>query len=358
MAKGRQSSSDWFVQDSTGVRGPISETEMRKLVRTTKDPGLQVRQGRTGWHSAALIRKKMADLAAHGIYISCNGIATGPFTMTKAFELINKNSMEGVQVRTGRHGDWISAADWLVTLQDLRRRRKLRKQQAAKDAAQQSSPSTAPTAKRKQDIAAVKKALSDAPSEAPSVREPSVEPVASKEPVVTEAIAVVEEVIQPLRIEPRAVVESVPVSPSEHSSQRSPDETAASDSPTIEQSQAPIAEQSHSPPTSVVPVAPTPEPVETLGPFQSGRRWGDAKPTGWTGSKLITVGSLAMTVLIVVGAIGFKTLYVSGEPAPQSSAQPLDQELPANAEPIESAATSSAANPGMLTGTEADPLEP
>jgi hypothetical protein len=119
----RHQSPEWFVKDDSGVRGPVSEAELRAIVKQSSDPRLQVKQGNSEWHPAAVIRKKMDQLVASGIYIQCAGIAEGPFTISKAHQLLQTVSIDGVEVRTGESGKWVSATAWLKAIRKLERKR-------------------------------------------------------------------------------------------------------------------------------------------------------------------------------------------------------------------------------------------
>lgn len=130
MAHGHPSS-QWFVRDSSGVRGPISEADLRKIVKQSSDPRLQVRQGNSPWYPAAVVRKKIDELEAGGIYIRFANVAEGPFTMTRAVELLKTVSSEGVRVRTGKTGKWVSATQWIGAIERLQRKRKRESQSVA-----------------------------------------------------------------------------------------------------------------------------------------------------------------------------------------------------------------------------------
>jgi hypothetical protein len=125
MAQG-QPSAEWFVQDDEGTRGPFSEAELREIVQQSADPQLRVKQGISEWHPAAVIRQKMEQLAARGIYIRCGKVAEGPFTMTKARALLKTVSSDGIKVRTGERGEWVPASQWLDAIRKLERKRQSR----------------------------------------------------------------------------------------------------------------------------------------------------------------------------------------------------------------------------------------
>jgi len=132
----------WFLKTSGRVEGPISESEMREAMEKSNDPDLMIRQGDSDWHPAEVIRKKLDELAANGIYIRFKQVAEGPFTLNKAYELLQTVGLDGIKVRTGPKGEWVSATKWLRALNRLKRKKK----DAAIAAVAQLSQQTTPTA--------------------------------------------------------------------------------------------------------------------------------------------------------------------------------------------------------------------
>lgn len=118
MAHGAQS--DWFLKDERGEHGPFSEPEMRRFVRASESSELEVRQGNSAWHSADVIREKIRELAREGIYIRFKGAAEGPFTLRRAYDVLKPMSPKGIDVRTGKKGDWVEAETWLSKVDRLR----------------------------------------------------------------------------------------------------------------------------------------------------------------------------------------------------------------------------------------------
>jgi hypothetical protein len=83
---------------------------------------LQVKQGNSGWHEADRIRRKIRELAEFGIYIKFGRTAEGPFTLTKAYELLRSIGSDGLEVRTGARAAWVSAVHWLAKIQELQQK--------------------------------------------------------------------------------------------------------------------------------------------------------------------------------------------------------------------------------------------
>lgn len=112
----------WFVKDDQKVSGPLTEAEMRALVQNSTSSSLQVKQGKSDWQPAELIRKKLRELAASGIYVCFNNVVQGPYTLTRAFDYLTNAKIEGVMVRTGKHGAWIGMEDWLAAIRRIQDR--------------------------------------------------------------------------------------------------------------------------------------------------------------------------------------------------------------------------------------------
>ncbi len=114
---------NWFVRDDFDVVGPITEAAMRKRVMASSSPTLFVRQGESDWHAADAIRLKFAELAANGIYVKFDGVPQGPFTFTRAYEILVSAPTNGTEVRTGVSGVWLPAEVWLGKVHELKRQR-------------------------------------------------------------------------------------------------------------------------------------------------------------------------------------------------------------------------------------------
>lgn len=117
--------SNWFVKDEGDIAGPLTEAEMRQLVMQSSRRSLFVRQGTSAWHPAEVIRNKITALANNGIYVLTHGIAEGPFTFTKAYEVLQVPTYADAEVRTGLNGDWFPAHLWLAKVEELKREREL-----------------------------------------------------------------------------------------------------------------------------------------------------------------------------------------------------------------------------------------
>ena len=258
-----KASSEWFVKDGDGTRRPFSEAELRQIVGQSSDPQLQVKQGNSAWHPAAVIRQKMDQLAARGIYIRCGKVAEGPFTISKARELLGTVSSEGITVRSGERGQWMPARRWLDAIQKLERKRQ--------------GKSQAP-----------------APSQSPATTTSSV-PKANEE--VLDAVAVDEEIVEAVLVEPATVVQAIPIA------------IAVSPGHGL-----PPSQPMHHSQLPANPFVSTPAYVSRIpaGPRPNNP---NARRSRGTGGMLLKVGSVALTVFMVVGFVGLKLLKVGGKAA-------------------------------------------
>ncbi len=121
---GDHRSPDWFLKTEGCVQGPLSEAEMREAIRGSTSRDLLVRQGASSWHPADVIRKKLKALETSGIFIRFKQVAEGPFTLTKAYELLQTVSMDGIQVRVGVEGQWVPAHKWLRAIERAKAKKK------------------------------------------------------------------------------------------------------------------------------------------------------------------------------------------------------------------------------------------
>ena len=111
---------DWFVKDERGQLGPLSELELRRVINESSDRELMVREGETGeWHSVDVICEKLAELVANGIYIRFDGVTEGPFTVTKAYELLQSIDLKGIELRIGKAEQWVKAKRWFKVVREL-----------------------------------------------------------------------------------------------------------------------------------------------------------------------------------------------------------------------------------------------
>jgi len=116
-----QADSEWFLRNDTGDLGPLCEAAMREHVEQSTDPDLLIRQGNSDWRSVEVIRAKIRQLKENGIFVRYKKVAEGPFTLTRAHELLHQMASGGIEVQTGSGGDWIPAAKWLEKIDKLRK---------------------------------------------------------------------------------------------------------------------------------------------------------------------------------------------------------------------------------------------
>lgn len=114
--------SDWYLLDQDHQTGPLDEGEMRTALAQSSSENLQVRQGNSAWFNAESVRAKIEQLERYGISFRCDGVQEGPFTLTRAYHLLDKISPEGIEIRTGAEGKWVAAERWLAKIEDLRHR--------------------------------------------------------------------------------------------------------------------------------------------------------------------------------------------------------------------------------------------
>ena len=114
-----ESDSAWFLNNEEGTIGPLSEADMRKHVERSTDKALLIRQGTSDWHSVDVIRRKISQLQKNGIFIRYKKIAEGPFTLTRAHDVLKCMPPGGIDVRTGAKGQWIPAHKWLSKIDEL-----------------------------------------------------------------------------------------------------------------------------------------------------------------------------------------------------------------------------------------------
>ena len=114
-----ESDSAWFLNNEEGTIGPLSEADMRKHVERSTDKALLIRQGTSDWQSVDVIRRKISQLQQNGIFIRYKKIAEGPFTLTRAHDVLKCMPPGGIDVRTGAKGPWIPAHKWLSKIDEL-----------------------------------------------------------------------------------------------------------------------------------------------------------------------------------------------------------------------------------------------
>ncbi len=121
-------SSRWFVRSESGEAGSdeIQELSEAQLVRRLRRAGdslksMFVKQGEGDWYPAHVVLKKFEQLAQDGIYVRRHGDVEGPFTASKAIDVLAETSLKGVQAKVGIHADWVSASRLLQRLQAVQR---------------------------------------------------------------------------------------------------------------------------------------------------------------------------------------------------------------------------------------------
>lgn len=114
-----ESDSEWFLKDNEGTLGPLSESDMRKHIEKSTDDALLIRQGSSDWRSVDVIRRKITLLQKNGIFVRYKQVAEGPFTLTRAHDVLKRMTPGGIDVRTGATGPWVPADKWLAKIDNL-----------------------------------------------------------------------------------------------------------------------------------------------------------------------------------------------------------------------------------------------
>lgn len=314
--------SSWFVKDQEGVRGPLKESEMRTAVMDSDSDSMQVRQGSGQWHSAELVRKKIEALNANGIYIKFKTVAEGPYTLTKAHQMLQSFDMDGVRVRTGSKGKWVSAKKWMAAVERLKREKKnpdvasitsgLREIAQRQSGQQDAAPSRRPNEPKRKPAE-----TNDIPVAIP-VGAPDQVPVAI--PVeATIPVAIPVEATIPVAIPVEATIPvAIPIAPETPVAIPVEVEAVAVE-PEVYQAQlvAPAASgfDSITQPTNVAYQPPAylnqPAPQPTSRPEQRSSQRNQSSGSG--GSVVLRIASALLTIILFFGAIGFKMIRRAGK---------------------------------------------
>ncbi|MFK8110765.1 MAG: hypothetical protein AB8B91_01105 [Rubripirellula sp.] len=283
------------MKDEQGAQGPLSESAMRKLVSNSAS-GLQVKQGDGDWYSADVVREKIAALKANGIYIRYKGVAEGPFTLTRAHQLLATTSSDGVRVRTGAKGKWVGAKAWLETVQRLESKQK------------------------QSEIRSITSALKDAASRSEHTSAGSVNP--RPKPTVKPGGSLPEEIPVAIPVA-NAPLTAAPVAPVANPIPLAipvdPNVTSVAEVVPVEAAEVPMA----------IPVATPVAAPATLGaglfgglPSPEYRPTAQVPPRRTSGSAMksqqpvaIKIASVVLTIILVMGAIGLKVLKYGGKAA-------------------------------------------
>ena len=101
----------WHFKDSQGVKGPLTETQIRELLNSEElDSTAMVRQGESSWIAAETVRVKFARLEQEGIYLRSQEGVFGPFVQRRADELQLANPGRFDAYKVGLNGEWLLIA--------------------------------------------------------------------------------------------------------------------------------------------------------------------------------------------------------------------------------------------------------
>lgn len=97
----------WFIRQPDGAEsGPFSEQHIRTWVYRSDTERSWVKQGTSEWCSAIEVRAKFEDLRINGTYLSDNKDVFGPFTASRAEQLILHSEKKYTHIKNGFSGDW------------------------------------------------------------------------------------------------------------------------------------------------------------------------------------------------------------------------------------------------------------
>lgn len=99
----------WHFKDSQGIKGPLTETQIRELLNSGNfDPSAMVRQGDSSWVAADTVRTKFDQLEKVGIYLRSDNKIFGPFVARRADELKSQNPDRFDSYKIGKNGKWLT----------------------------------------------------------------------------------------------------------------------------------------------------------------------------------------------------------------------------------------------------------
>lgn len=97
----------WFIRQPDGTEaGPFSEQHIRAWVYRSDTERSWVRQGDSEWRLAIDVRKIFDELRINGTYLSDSREVFGPFTASRAEQLIRSSDGKYTHLRNGICGDW------------------------------------------------------------------------------------------------------------------------------------------------------------------------------------------------------------------------------------------------------------
>lgn len=97
----------WFIRQPDGTEsGPFSEQHIRTWVYSSDAERSWVKQGASEWCSAIEVRAKFEDLRLNGTYLSNSKDVFGPFTASRAEQLILHSEKKYTHIKSGFSGNW------------------------------------------------------------------------------------------------------------------------------------------------------------------------------------------------------------------------------------------------------------
>ena len=103
----RQTSLMWFIRQADGTEsGPFTEQHIRAWVYRSDAEQGWLKKGSSDWRSATEVRQKFEELRVNGTYLSDGKDVFGPFTTSRAEQLVKQSDKKFTHIRTGNSGDW------------------------------------------------------------------------------------------------------------------------------------------------------------------------------------------------------------------------------------------------------------
>lgn len=101
----------WFIRQADGTEsGPFTEQHIRAWVYRSDAEQGWVKKGNSDWRPAIEVRQKFEDLRVNGTYLSDGKDVFGPFTTSRAEQLVTQSDKKFTHIRNGFSGDWIQVA--------------------------------------------------------------------------------------------------------------------------------------------------------------------------------------------------------------------------------------------------------
>ena len=140
---------EWQIRHSGVVSEPMTETQMREQLSQVTVDQAWVRQGESQWVQAATIIAKLEKLERSGVYLRSRDDqedqrTVGPFTPTRAHNLLCNKNIENLQAKIGREAPWRPASEVLKHFESILAKSKAKPDVQAKSEKQRPSKVSKP----------------------------------------------------------------------------------------------------------------------------------------------------------------------------------------------------------------------